>query len=159
MVGNKIKLYFETFENKDLLSIIGTHKFVRLKAYIEFVRADGTPFVLDAIVDTGAYMSAIPFHIWKEIPVERQGRYEIFGLSPKPECKIHALVGKVMCKICDEKGSTTPIIKIHTYLALVDDIPLIIGFKDLLSKFNVCFNYEKGEAYIEVPEKNKKNKK
>lgn len=49
MAGNKtidrIPLYFETFENKDLVPMIGSHEFIRLKTYIQFTKGDGTPLV------------------------------------------------------------------------------------------------------------------
>lgn len=95
-------------------------------------------------------MSAIPFYVWKEVPVERLGQYEIEGISPKPECKVPALVGKITCMVTDEEGSKRASVKIHTYLVLIDEIPLVIGFRGLLEKFKVCFDYETREAYIEV---------
>jgi len=35
------------------------------------------------------------------------------------------------------------------FLALTDEVPLIIGFKDNLSEFMVCFNRKKDIAFLD----------
>ncbi len=32
-------------------------------------------------------------------------------------------------------------IEVYAFLSLIDEIPLIVGFKDLLENFKVCFDY------------------
>jgi len=45
-------------------------------------------------------------------------------------------------------GNQTKETEIHAYLALTDEVPLILGFKDLLTEFRLCFSYP-DEAWIE----------
>ncbi len=81
--------------------------------------------------------------------VEKLHDFEIQGLALKPECKIPAIVGKLKCVVRDRKGNCSRMLEIRALLALTDEVPLILGFKDLLSEFKVCFNYQKREAYLE----------
>jgi hypothetical protein len=72
------------------------------------------------------------------------------GLVPKPECKIDVKVGWVKGRIVDEEGNFTPEIKFRAFLALVDNIPLIVGFKDLLEKYLIQINPAANQAFIEA---------
>ena len=49
----------------------------------------------------------------------------------------------------DEYSRKSSELEIHAYLAMTDEVPLIVGFKDLLAKFRVCFDYSENEAYVE----------
>ncbi|MCS4540789.1 MAG: hypothetical protein HY929_00470 [Euryarchaeota archaeon] len=60
-------------------------------------------------------------------------------------CKI----GWVRARIVDELGNQTDEINIRAFLAPVDVVPVIIGFKDLLEKFKVLCGPVKGTGYIE----------
>lgn len=154
-----VKLSFETIYDPVLEKKVKWFEIVRLKTLVMFKHVDGDVEIRDGIVDTGAYVTLIPQSIWKNLEIEKITEHEIMGLSIKPECAIPVIIGKTCCSLIDENGGTTGELNFHSYLALTDKVPLIIGFKDLLSKFNVCFNYEKGEAYIEVPEENKTKRK
>lgn len=52
----------------------------------------------------------------------------------------------------DEDGNHSRLVEIYAYLALIDDVPLLLGFKDLLQHFKVCFDYNANKAFIEVKE-------
>lgn len=151
-----VKLSFETIYDPALEKKVKGFEIVRLKTLVLFKHVDGDVEIRDGIVDTGAYVTLIPQSIWKNLEIEKITTHEIMGLSIKPECAIPVIIGKTCCSLIDEYGSTTGELKFHSYLALTDKVPLIIGFKDLLSKFNVCFSYKNNEAWIEVPKKNKK---
>jgi len=45
--------------------------------------------------------------------------------------------------------SKKTLIEIKAYLAPIDNVPLIIGFEDLLSEFDVFFSYTSKNAYIQ----------
>lgn len=42
------------------------------------------------------------------------------------------------------------VIGIHAYFAPTDDVPLILGFKDLLARFPHHFDFVRNVAYIEA---------
>ncbi|MEM2841522.1 MAG: hypothetical protein QXN62_08210 [Candidatus Bathyarchaeia archaeon] len=72
------------------------------------------------------------------------------GIIPKLECKIDVRVSWVVGKIVDEQGNSTPEMSFRSYLASVDNVHIIIGFRDLLEKFHVEFNATSKEAFIET---------
>jgi len=51
-------------------------------------------------------------------------------------------------RLVDEEHQTEKI-DVHAYLALTDEIPLILGVKDLLASFKVCFNYKENSGWLE----------
>ena len=89
-----------------------------------------------------------PFSIWKDADVKRLGNHSVGGINQKQECAIPVIIGKIDVGLIDEENQTEKT-NIHAYLALTDEIPLIIGFKDMLSSFRICFDYKKDAAWIE----------
>ena len=86
---------------------------------------------------------------WKDIDTEKLGSYEIQGISNKPECTISCDVGRITARFIDESGNISKEIRMRAFLALTDDVPLIIGFKDILSRYRICFDRKKEIAFIE----------
>lgn len=58
-------------------------------------------------------------------------------------------IGSVTGVIIDGEGNVTDELAFRAYLASTDEIPIVLGFKDLLEKFEVCFNFPQRRAYIE----------
>lgn len=124
---------------------------IRLLADVRFVQADGRlSESLDAIVDTGAHTSVLPLSLWQRFAVEIEEEDVAFGgLNDRPECQIPASLGKVRCFLTDETGQLSPELVVLCFLAKTDRVPLILGFANLLSQFNICFNHATGVAYAE----------
>ncbi len=144
-----IKLFFRRSFNKEIEKKIKNYEFIRLMGRIIFKTNNGWSDLEKAMIDTGAPTSLIPFSIWKDISVERITDHKVAGINPSPECSIPIIIGKVNCIIVDEYNNRSREIEIHAYLAMTDEVPLILGFKDLLSKFRVCFDYAENEAFVE----------
>lgn len=70
------------------------------------------------------------------------------GIVPKKECSLPVTIGEVSCILLD-KEERTKRIKVKSYLAHSNEVPLIIGFKDLLDRFGIYLNFEKNLAYLE----------
>ena len=145
----KVNLFFETLRDNQIEGCIQNYNIIRLKCGIQLKTKDGWTQPYSAIIDTGAHTSVIPLSIWKELACERKGEYKMFGISKKEECSIPVDIGKITCIIIDEFGNCTKELTIYAFLAKTDKVPLIIGFKDLLEKFNAVFNFNKKIAYIE----------
>jgi hypothetical protein len=148
----RVELYFETLFDPELKAKVEDLEIVRLKTLALFERLDDVTDIRDAIVDTGAFVSLIPQSIWKHLRTVKISEHEVAGLSPKPECAIPVIIGKVNCVLLDKNGNTTQPMEIYAYFAKTDKVPLIIGFKDLLTKFTVYFDYGTRDAYVEIKE-------
>ena len=122
---------------------------IRILCDIRFKTLNGWSIAESAIIDTGAFTSILPLSLWEELEVEILANYFVRGLVPKKECKINVKVGWIKGRIVDNEGNATFETKFRAFLALVDTIPIIIGFKDLLEKFKLIVNSIEKIAYLE----------
>jgi hypothetical protein len=105
--------------------------------------------VKEAILDTGAPTSALPRDLWERIIINRLVDYTISGIVPKEECVLKGHLAEIECILHDDKNETPPI-SIVAFLAPTSEIPPVIGFRDLFTKFHVSFDYQKKEAWLEI---------
>jgi hypothetical protein len=84
------------------------------------------------------------------LEVNKLKDYAVRGVVPKRECSLPVTIGEVSCILLDEERSTEEI-KIKSYLAHSNEVPLIIGFKDLLDSFGLYLDYRKNLAYVFLP--------
>lgn len=145
----RIKLYFEIFRDKNIEKKIKNFDIIRLKCRVLFKKEERWSDLYPAIIDTGAHTSVIPFSIWKNIQHIEITNHKIMGLSKKEESSVPVIIGKITCVITDGENQTNEL-ETYAFLALTDNVPIIIGFKDLLSKFSVYFDYKKKEAFMEL---------
>lgn len=150
IISTKISLFFDEFIDDDFeKKVKGRGSVIRLYANIRFENKKGEytkPF--SAIVDTGAFVSIIPFFIWNECNVKILSKHKMQGLIPKEECSMDVLIGELVGVLVDEKNHTKKYSSMY-YLAYTNDIPLILGFRDLLEKFSLYFDYENKIAFID----------
>ncbi len=143
----KIKLHLRRFENPDLVDL--DIEIIRLFSEVAFVSKKGYTASYSAILDTGAPVSVIPFHIWSMLEIKKIKEYSVSGIVPKKECILPVTIGEISCFLLDEEQSTNEI-RVKAYLAHSDEIPLIIGFKDLLDRFGLYLNFRENIAYLEL---------
>ncbi len=144
-----IKLYFRRRKDKELNKKVKGIGILRIMCDVLFKTIDGEIDIYEgAIVDTGAFISLIPYSAWKNVEHKEIVRHSVKGIIPRKECAIDVIIGKIKLKLLDEENETNEL-EIYAYLALTDEVPLIIGFEDLLSRFKVCFDYSENEAWIE----------
>ena len=122
---------------------------LRLVCRARFRTKNGFTEARHAIVDTGAHTSILPLSLWKRLDIKIMGEHYVRGLVPRKECFMNVKVGRVKVRIVDDLGNQTDEIKTRAFLAPVDAVPVIIGFKDLLEKFKVFFDPAKETGYIE----------
>lgn len=147
-MSTKVELYFGSYENLEIKEFISDFETIRLEGLISFKTSDGWTDPEIALLDTGAPLSVIPYPLWKNIIYNKITNYEIHGIVPKKECKIPAIIAEISCFICDKSGNETKGIKTNAFLVKSEGVPLIIGFRNLLSKFKVCFEYENNVAFL-----------
>ena len=146
MSTKQIWLHFQRFDNPDLVDI--DIRIIRLFCEVAFVSGGGYTDSYSAILDTGAPVSVIPYQLWSMLEVNKIKDYAVRGIVPKPECSLPVTIGEVSFVLLDREQSTKRI-KVKSYLAHSNEVPLIIGFKDLLDKFGLYLDYRRNLAYIE----------
>jgi len=143
-----IELYFDRGTDPDLeRKIKGKGYVIRLMAGIMFSGKNGWIGPYSAIVDTGTHISVIPRRIWSSSDTTVLADHSMSGIVPIDECSIPVLVGEIDAMLIDDKFHTKEI-RMISYFALTDEMPLIIGFKTLLEEFEVYFNYKEDTARI-----------
>lgn len=124
--------------------------FLRIISTITLKTKSGWSKPRMAIIDTGAHTSILPLTVWEESDVEILGDYFVRGVVPKKECVLPVKIGWVRAMILDRFGNRTSELRFRAYLAPTDDVPIIIGFKDLMDKGELNFNSKSFTGYIEI---------
>ena len=145
----RIKLYFRSLPDLELLEKNIYVETIRLLSEIQFKTKKGWTESYTAIIDTGAPLSLIPLEIWQESCVEILTDSLLKGLVPKKQCILNVKVGKITLRFIDEEEHLSRPLLVKAYLAPSNRIPLIIGFQDILSQLRVYFSYKEKAAYIE----------
>ncbi|OQX54269.1 MAG: hypothetical protein B5M48_01310 [Candidatus Omnitrophica bacterium 4484_213] len=123
--------------------------FVRLKCLVGFKEEESANYRLcEGIVDTGSYVIVLPFRLSERIEKEVSGKYKIKGFYTKGECAI-PVSGKTKCVLFDKQGNSSCEMIIYSYFVQTDEIPIILGFADLLTRFKIKINYQKGIAFLD----------
>jgi hypothetical protein len=123
--------------------------FVRIKCLIGLKKKDGSGYSLaEGIIDTGAYVSVIPKDVGEVIEKEVTGKYRMKGLNSREECAIPVLIGSTTCILFDEQGNTSGDMKISSFFAETNDVPVIIGFADILNRFTLTVDYQNNKAFL-----------
>ncbi|MBC8229751.1 hypothetical protein H8E77_09415 [bacterium] len=124
---------------------------IRIMANMVLCLQDGgfTP-LQQAIVDTGSYWSVVPQELWTACAVDIiEPNAPIIGFAPDEVCHIPASIGRISGKILDDEGHETRLLTFLAFLAHTDDVPLVLGFADILSEFQVRFDYRTRTAYLD----------
>src|SRR3989344_4198625 len=143
---NKIDLEINReIRDKELeLKIIGFKPLIRIFGKIKFQNL-GLPE--DTLIDTGAHISLIPFQLWKDLDVRIIAQHHMGGVVPEKNIPVN--VGYIKAKIVDEEGNSTDEIKLLSYLALTNKVPLILGMRDFLERFDLHILFSEDKAYLE----------
>jgi hypothetical protein len=103
-----------------------------------------------AIVDTGSYWSTVPQDLWAQCDVDIiEPNSQIIGFASDEACHIPASIGRISGIILDDEGHETRLLTFLAFLAHTDDVPLVLGFADLLAEFQVRFDYRTNSAYLD----------
>lgn len=144
----KVELSFGSYENVEIKKFLPDYQTIRVEGLVSFKTSKGWTDPEIALLDTGAPISVIPYPLWKDIFYTKIADYEIQGIVPKKECKIPAIIAEISCFICDKNGNETREIKTNAFLVKSEKVPLIIGFRNLLSKLKVCFDFDENSAFL-----------
>ena len=149
-MSTKIELHFNRSLDLDLLEKGIKIWLTRIVAEVCFKTKDNNwtrPY--EAIIDTGAPVSLIPFSIWQKVDPKILADYKISGIVSNENCSLPVKVGNVSCRIMGISSSTDEL-GINAYLTLTDKVPLIIGFDSLLTDLKLVSDYKTKIAYFET---------
>jgi len=121
---------------------------IRLWCRAKFETEEGLTASYSALIDTGAYVSLIPKKIWSESKRTILTQHYVRGLIPKEECRMDVNVGEISCHLVDKQRMTKKY-NFMGYFANTNDVPIILGFRELLSKFRICLDYQSNDAWLE----------
>lgn len=96
MSTNKIELQFTRTLDLDLVNKGIKVWLVRITGQIKFQTKNGWSRPYEAIIDTGAPVSLIPYSIWTKIKTEIIADYRISGVVPDKKCSLPVKVGNVL---------------------------------------------------------------
>ena len=71
------------------------------------------------------------------------------GLNLRDECAIPVDVGKTICVLFDKSGNTSGDVEIFCYFANSNEVPVIIGFADIMTKFKINIDYPNRKAFLD----------
>jgi hypothetical protein len=100
------------------------------------------------IVDTGSPTSLIPQRIWSNLPYTRIADNYVVGVSTNPDCFERSIFGEVNCRLEDENG-ITPDFRLRADLVYNDDLPLVLGFLDLLERSLFHVHVSANDSFLE----------
>ncbi|MBC8229349.1 hypothetical protein H8E77_07380 [bacterium] len=144
-MSTKISLYFierimPDYADLDISAI-------RLCCDVAFRTASGITAPYRAIIDTGAPLSLLPLYVWKQCKVKKIRDSAIRGVVPRPECILPVTLADITCMLVDGRNKTSEL-PIKAQLAHTDEVPLVIGFRDLLDNVELYIDYKREAAYL-----------
>lgn len=95
---------------------------------------DGNEVQVEFFVDSGADMTIIPLNFAKELGFDAWDDNEIVNALGVGGGNVPYFVRQVRISIGDKK------LNIRIACSLRDDVPFLLGRKDIYDKFQVCFN-------------------
>ena len=144
-ISTKIGIETTSIKDTELIKKIPDLKpALRLFCKIKFPEMENPE---DGLVDTGAHISLIPFQLWKNLNAEIVTEHTMKGVVPDRNIPVN--VGYVKAKLIDKEGNESNEVKFLSYLAFTNKVPLILGMRDLLEKFNLHVLFSQNGAYIE----------
>jgi len=98
------------------------------------------------IYDTGAAVSLLPLRFFDILGVRRYASIKLMGISP--DIQIWARLTRARLRFIDVKGKRSPEIEAWVAIAERNDVPLIIGLKDIADKHSFSTDPKLKQFYL-----------
>ena len=86
-------------------------------------------------IDTGAYMSLLPYTAFLDLQPDYYIRYTLFGIQRIPECGIECAVTKCKIVLLDSNMKKSPEIESWIAFSLGPKVPSLLGMKNILDSY------------------------
>lgn len=123
---------------------------LRILCLVNFEYKDRVVLPTMAIIDTGAPLSVIPKRIWESCHNRVLGPSHISGIVKGDDYKIPSQVGIITVILIDAMGKGYPI-TIKADFSSTDDVPLVLGIHDFLSKGIMHLDIKKKDCWLGIP--------
>lgn len=143
----RIGLEFRTDVDLELLEDGINLRLIRLHSFVQFKTHDDWTRKFKAIFDTGNPVSVIPRFIWQNTEVNWLSNKEI-RLKGIGEASVSGRLGQVTAVFADENNVSPPV-DVRAYMLDDNNVPLLIGFEDILTDLDLFCSYRTKTAYIE----------
>lgn len=144
----RIQLSFKEYLDLELLDKGFPQRLVRVIANVIFKTKQGWTESRPSVIDTGSPVSVISKDVWEICEYRSFVETKVYGLIPRKDVYLSALYGEVICVFLDTRN-VSPEFKCKTFLAKTTDVPIIIGFSELLDKIKIVIDYPNKIAYLE----------
>ncbi len=99
------------------------------------------------IYDTGAVVSLLPATFYHLLEIEKSAPIKLSGISP--EVEVGARLTRTSLRLQDVQGKTSSRIEAWTAIAEKDNVPLILGLKDISDTHNFRVDTKKKMFYLD----------
>jgi hypothetical protein len=99
------------------------------------------------IYDTGAVVSLLPAMFYNLLRVEKSAPIKLSGIAPEVEVK--ARLTRASLRLHDAQGKTSPALEAWVAIADGDNVPLILGLKDVSDTHDFRVDSKKKMFYLD----------
>ncbi len=110
--------------------------------YVSFKTREGWSRLHRMIYDTGAVISLLPASYYKLLGIQKYASAKLGGITPETEVKVR--LAKITFRFVDMKGNTSPELEAWFAIAERDDVPRVIGLKDINTTHKFVVDGRKG---------------
>ncbi len=122
---------------------------IRIIAKVRLLNNNGWSEYQESIIDTGSPYSVIPYDLWKNAIVKKNYSTEIHGIVSKKSSFTKAIMGTIKCTLIDNKN-ISPCFEIKALLSETSDVPLIIGFSNILDQVKLIIDSPSKKCWINI---------
>lgn len=145
----EIELFFKEYYDLELLEKGFNQRLLRLFANCTFRFTNSWSGIIPAIIDTGSPLSVLPEDLWKKCEKKIFTSTKIRGMVPDKKAYILTYYGEITCAFVDSKHISREY-KSKAFLSETSEIPVIIGFADLIDKVKLIVDYPEKKAWLNI---------
>jgi len=119
--------------------------------FVSFRTREGWTGLHRMIYDTGAVVSLLPLRFYNMLGVQKYAPIKLTGIAPEVEVK--ARLTRVRLRLEDIEGNLSPEIETWVAIAERDDVPRVIGLKDIANTHRLTVDPKEQRFYLDFCQK------
>lgn len=123
--------------------------FDRIRATI-LIPAGDEEIIFNGIIDTGATLTLLPHSVKSFFPDMSTEMHTMWGVVNNEHCRFTVDLGVMPMKLRDALGNTSSVINVPVALAHLQNAPVLIGMKDLLTNYSFSYDSEQKQFSIQI---------